>query len=76
MSEAPEKEENYMSKLNSGKSTAGTRKPTKKAAVGGMNFGWNTTAGFGTINTSAYNTSYAKYVGTSPGIPVAIPIFA
>ena len=74
MSEAPEKEENYMSKLNSGKSTAETRKPTKKAAVGGMNFGWNTTAGFGTINTSAYNTSYAN-MGMATGMPGDVPTY-
>lgn len=74
MSEAPGKEETYMSQLNNGKSTAKTRKPTKKAAVGGMNFGWNTTAGFGTINTSAYNTSYAN-MGMATGMPGDVPTY-
>ena len=38
----------------------------KKAALGPMNFGWNTTSGIGNINTSAYRNSYSN-MGISAG---------
>lgn len=39
---------------------------SKKAALGPMNFGWNTTSGIGNINTSAYRNSYSN-MGISAG---------
>lgn len=66
MKRIPVKKETFMSKMNTGKSTANVSKTTKRAALGGMNFGFNLTSGIGNINTSAYSTSYAN-MGMSGG---------
>lgn len=66
MKRIPVKKETFMSKMNSGKDTAKVGKVDKRAALGGMNFGFNLTSGIGNINTSAYTTSYAN-MGMSGG---------
>lgn len=66
MKRIPVKKETFMSKMNSGKSTAKVGKVDKRAALGSMNFGFNLTSGIGNINTSAYTTSYAN-MGMSGG---------
>lgn len=66
MKRIPVKNEPFITKMNMGKNTARVSKPTKKAALGSMNFGFNLTSGIGNINTSAYTTSYAN-MGMSGG---------
>ena len=66
MKRIPVKKEPFITKMNMGKNTAKVSKPTKKAALGSMNFGFNLTSGIGNINTSAYTTSYAN-MGMSGG---------
>lgn len=74
MKRIPVTKESYMQKFNTGKSTARTGKINKKAAMGAVNFGWNLTSGIGSINTSAYNTSYAN-MGMATGSFGDVPMY-
>ena len=75
MKRIPVTKDSFLADLNNGKHTAKTGKvTTKKASLGSVNFGWNLNTGFGGLNTSAYNTSYAN-MGQSTGAFGDVPLY-
>lgn len=71
MKRIPVKIESFAAKMNTGKNTAKAGSATRKAALGGMNMGFNLTNGLGSGNITSYS-SYTN-MGLTSGVIGDVP---